>query len=254
MAGVPDNFTFNIVEAGPHIADEDLTRTLAVTVRDGLGALVPGALVQLNWPLDPSAVSIINDITDAFGVAQFTIKSPRSMGSYAYSAFILSNGLYSQQEVINYTAGPEDSFTIDITGANEIEANGISSTTVKVTVSDKSGNPILGKPVQINFPILMGSVAGGVEVTAGTITSPTINTAAPGSVYYTVTSGTTIGRFPITSTNNLGTKQTYLTLTPGALTNLEIAVTGFNKISADGKSKTTLRAAATDIKAVSCGL
>lgn len=122
--------------------------------------------------------------------------------------------------------------TLTIIDSDTIDADGVSTTRLRVNVKDVLGLNIAGASVSLNIPPNGGSVDVSPQVTN-----------AGGNVTFTITSSTVAGVYSYTATGpESDSNSVDVTFSPGPVAAVTLSVTGASEIAADASSTTTLEA------------
>src|SRR5579862_4582521 len=223
----PPTFTQN-----PIPADGFTTTTAKVAVTDGSGNVVPGDNVQFNLgaPCAPSTVAA------GFNMAnqdyEATLTATNTAGNCSISATDTTAGITGSASTLQQTgtAVGTPSFT-----SNPIPADGFTTTTAKVIVTDGGGNVVSTDTVQFNLgaPCAPSTVGAGFNM-------------ANQDYEATLTATTTAGNCSITATDTTaGITGNSATLQQA---NVAVGTPSFsqNPIPADGSTTTTAKVAVTD--------
>ncbi len=133
-------------------ADGVATATLNVQVRDQYGAAVPNALVDFyTSPLDAYAsLSARRVMTGVNGVASVTVARTQA-GSVTVAAYVYSvSRAATSSATASVSFGQTPSFITMIASPVRVPADGLTPSTVTVTVKDSVGVPIQGQKVTMS--------------------------------------------------------------------------------------------------------
>jgi alpha-galactosidase len=204
--GIVDAAT-STVSASPTAvpADGTATSTISVTLKDSGNSPAAGKEVSLSGN-GSATIETINNTTNAGGVASFTVKS-NTVGTEQFTATDVTDGnlVITQTASVNFQTpvviGPVSAANSTVvTSAASVLANGISTTTITVTLRDSNGLLITNEGVSLS-----GSPSGAPISPAGPQT-----TNGSGQALFSVKS-TTIGPVAFTATsatNNVTISQT----------------------------------------------
>jgi len=176
-------------------ANNSTTTVITVTLRDNLvpgGNPVPGKTVSLTSSRGVTdTIGVISAVTDANGQAFFTVKSGKA-GTSTYTARDTTDNItLTDTEDVTYVAGPVNAGLSTVVAVpTSVQADGVSLSTVTVTLKDATGNGVPGKLVTI------ASSRGAVD----TIATVSGTTNASGQATFTVKSSTQ-GSSVITATD-----------------------------------------------------
>ena len=177
--------TLTLTGADNIVADGVTTTTLQANVKNSEATNISGETVTLNIPTNGGTVPG-TVVSDGSGNANFTLTSSIVAGTYLYTAG--AGGDTSPGTNVTFVAGPVASVALSLTGAAEIAADGVATTTFDATVTDANGNPNISETVTFNIPTNGGTVPG------------TVNTNGSGVATFTLTSSTTVGLYSYTAT------------------------------------------------------
>jgi adhesin/invasin len=230
---------------GSIIANGTSTSTATATVRDANGNLVPGATV--GWSTsDPGAgVTGGSGVTDGSGTTVTTITASTRAQTATVTATV---GGLTGTAGLTETNGPVTGIALTL-GSSSIAANGTSTTTATVTLTDANGNPVIG--VNPADPSLDGSidfttsVAGAAGVTFTSASQ--VATDGGGQATTTITSSTTPGPQTITATAHATAVNASAQLRLyGSVTSVTLGLTPAS-VPAGTASTATATALATDV-------
>lgn len=201
-------------------ADGSTTSTITVTLKDAGNVPVAGKQVSLTGN-SAAIIQTSNNISNASGVVTFTVKS-ETPGTEIFTATDVTdaNLIITQTASVNFQeivpVGPVNAANSTVTASpSSILANGISTSTVTVTLRDGNGALIVGEGVS-----LAGNPVGA------TITPASAQiTNAFGQAVFTVKS-TTIG--PVVFTATSVTATTTITQTAGVTFTDPLLAQAFN--------------------------
>lgn len=185
--------------------------TIRVTLKDKGGHPVPG--VQANISVNPGSAPVtfspLNPppVSGAAGTVDFIAKGDASQGQFSVTftgSFGPGNTLITSGSVpVTFLLPPADrnNSTIVIntflpsppnTPKSSIQANGVDTTTILVTIKDAGGQTILGKQVALN-PTVSGVVTtNGIKINGNPANAQVpVTTGANGQALFTI-SGTTL--------------------------------------------------------------
>jgi adhesin/invasin len=188
ISPAPANTPFHVapVTFSPPVvpADGATTATASTTVTDATGAAVIGDTVRFTRGAGCAGVSLsaVTAATNSSGVASITYVAGTVVGTCTIIATEAATGSFvlgseTQTAVPNTIAASANPITIP--------ANGTSSSTISITVTDASGNPVGSQALAI-------TKAGTPAAACGTVaTTATTNASGQASVVYI--SSTTAG-------------------------------------------------------------
>ena len=156
---------------GTVVADGAATSTVTVTLRDFNGAPVSGKAVTLAKSAGPGSPTINGPApatTNASGQTTFTVKSTTA-GQDAFQATDTtdSNLVITQTASVTFTAGAVNAAHSTLSAnPGAVAADGVTTSTVTVTLKDINDNPISGKAVTLarsagpGNPVITGPALG----------------------------------------------------------------------------------------------
>lgn len=171
---------FSTVSASPASVPNDglTTSTITVTLLNGVGSPIVGNTVSLSQGAGSSTISAPSGPSDASGVVTFTV-TDTTVETVTYTATDVTTGtVITQTAQVSFFANERTESTV-IANPTMQAADGVSSSTVTVTLLDGSGNPLPGRTVSL-------SQGGG----SSTISPPSGISDAFGVVVFTVTDST----------------------------------------------------------------
>ncbi|KKW18945.1 MAG: Ig domain protein group 1 domain protein, partial [Parcubacteria group bacterium GW2011_GWF2_50_9] len=151
-AGSP-SATTSTVSANPTsvTADGTTTSTITVTVKDTYSNLVSGATVTLSSSRGATD-TIVQPVgtTDASGQITGTVKSTTS-GDAVISAVVNGTVNVTATATVTFTAGPPAASTSLVDALpTSVVADGVTTSTITVTVLDANNNPVSGATVSLS--------------------------------------------------------------------------------------------------------
>ncbi|WP_322907877.1 Ig-like domain-containing protein [Paenibacillus sp. SGZ-1009] len=155
-------------------ADNTDSATVTVTLQDGGNHAISGQAVTLSQGSGSSSITAIQGTTDASGTATFTVQSKKAE-SVTYSATANGVTLTGTASVTFQPGAPNVANSTISMSKTSVNADGIDSSTVTVTVMDANGNPVSGRSIAL-------SQSGNSSITA--VNGNTTN--ASGQVTFTV--------------------------------------------------------------------
>ena len=150
--------------------------TITVTLKDAGGALLGNKAVTLTAGSGNSNINTVSGTTNSSGVATFTV-SDSNPEVVTYTALdVTDNIVITQKATVTFAAGPV-SATDSTVRANPttVNADGVATSTITVTLQDSSGDPIAGETVTLGA----GSGSSVITPASGT-------TNANGVITFTV--------------------------------------------------------------------
>lgn len=205
-----------IVATSPVVADGSTQSSVTVTSRDVYDNVRAGDNVTI--APDGNAVPVQPPLqTDAAGEATGVV-TDATAETVTVSATI-DGTLITDTATIDFVPGAPDAGTTTVDAVSPVIANGVSTSTVTVTVRDASGNPVAGQNVTLDVtPAGAGLVVnqpGGVTDAAGVIT---------GSIASTTTGVRVINAIVDTVVSVVDDAS--VTFDPGSLASFEVLVDG----------------------------
>ncbi len=172
------------VDSTTAVADGSDSINIQVTVKDYHGNPVSGAAVELEASGSSNQISQPSGATGSGGIAQGTLKSTTAQTKIIRG---LIDGSYMADSVeVVFRSGPVSLDVSDISASRDtVNADGVDSVKVTVTVRDQNSNPVQGATVEL---ALTG--AGGEDI----ITQPQGVTGSDGLAEGTIKSITAGGR------------------------------------------------------------
>jgi hypothetical protein len=160
------------------VANGTTSSTVTVTVADANQNPISGQTVTLEAANGSSIITTVAGTTNASGVASFTVldNTPETV---TYSAQDISGTAVtlSQTAAVDFTADPTSPSLSSVTASPSfVPADGVSSSTIIVTLEDASGRPIVGHTV------VLGASGGGSSVVAPASATTNSNGVATFSV------------------------------------------------------------------------
>ncbi|HLZ85053.1 MAG TPA: N,N-dimethylformamidase beta subunit family domain-containing protein [Caulobacteraceae bacterium] len=136
-----------IASPGTLTADGVTTTTLTVTVEDSAGAPLRGQEVELSASGSNNTFGAIIGVTDMTGTFTTTLSS-----TLAQAETISASENTAQETIpVEFTAGgPSANNSILTASSGPVMADGVSTTTLTVTVRDAHGNPVVGQTVTLS--------------------------------------------------------------------------------------------------------
>ncbi len=170
------NAANSTVSASPTIipADGTTTSTITVTLLNANSNPVSGKTVTLTAGSGSSVISAASGPSNASGVVTFTVKDSTAE-SVTYTASDTTDSVtITASATVRFGATPGNSTVV--ASPTAVAADGMSTSTITITLKDASGNPVSGKTVQLT--------AGGGSSAMSTASGPS---NASGQVTFTVT-------------------------------------------------------------------
>jgi adhesin/invasin len=168
------------------VADGTAISTITVTVRDVNGNPVAGQAVSLAATGSNNTL-VQPGVTDPFGVATGTIASTTAEQKTVTATVNpgASQVVVAQQPTVDFVGDPSTINTLQSTAtaapALGLPADGVSTSTITVTVRDSNGNPVAGQAVALastgsNNTLVQPGLTDAFGVATGTIASTTAET------------------------------------------------------------------------------
>jgi hypothetical protein len=132
------------------VADGSSAISLAATVRNTLGSVVPGVhLTATAMPADTAVVRALNNVSDASGVVNFEVRDTRAE-SVTLTVGVVGGVTFSQTATVRFTAGVVNANTSTVTASPiQVPADGTTASTVTVTLTDYTHNAVAGHAVTL---------------------------------------------------------------------------------------------------------
>ena len=208
-------------------ADGTSSIPLSMSVRDANGNGVPG--LSLNLSADNGgSFPIFKD--GGSGDYEATYIGSTVAGPARITAS--TDGVSGTLDV-TLTPGPPDSLTLSA-DPTELIANGTSTSTLDMFLTDANNNPISGRAADISLSAGLSEISAVTEV-AG----------EPGKYQATYTSGTTAGDATVTATIANITETATVSLVPGPVASITVAL-GVDTLVANGTEQTTATVTSAD--------
>jgi adhesin/invasin len=193
-ANIPYTITAVTFSPASVPADSSTTATASVTVKDSLAAGVAGDTVRFSKGAGCTGVllnggSSATAVTNSAGTASVTYTAGSAVGTCTINAQEASTAKVGTGGEVQ-TAVP-DSVTV-VANPSSVTANGTSSSTISITVTDSSGNAVGAQALAITKSGTPAAACGTVPATA------TTNASGQASVVYI--SSTTTGFCTVTVT------------------------------------------------------
>ena len=225
--GAPSATTSTLVASpGSVTADGVSTTTLTVTVEDAHGNLVPNAAVTLSGSGTANSFGTISGTTNANGVFTTTLASTLAQTE----TITATEGSVHESTSVTFNPGAPSATTSTLVASpGSVTADGVSTTTLTVTVEDAHGNLVPNAAVTLS--------GSGTANSFGTISG----TTNANGVFTTTLASTLAQTETITATEGSVHESTSVTFNPGApsaTTSTLVASPG--SVTADGVSTTTL--------------
>jgi hypothetical protein len=240
--------TNSAVSASPTsvVANGIATSTISVTVRNFANQLMSGVTVSLSQGGGTSTITPVGGgVTNGSGVATFTVKST-TVSTVTYTATADPSGAnvtITQTAQVTFTTVPPHAgnSTVSASPTSRL-ANGISTSTITVTVRDADNQTLSGRTVTLSQGAgtsTITPVSGGVTNGSGVATF-TVKSTTVGVVTYTATADPAGANVTITQTAQV----TFTAVTPHA-GNSTVSVTPTSR-PANGISTSTVTVTVND--------
>ena len=140
------------VNPGSVFADGFVSSTITVILRDAYGYPVSGKTVSLNQGTGNSEITPQNNgVTDTNGAATFSVTDTKPETVTYTAGDTTDNVTITQTATVTFTPHDVSASNSDITvNPGSVIANGLTSSTITVTLRDATGNPASGKTVSLN--------------------------------------------------------------------------------------------------------
>ena len=174
------------------LANGSSTSTITVTLLDANSVPVPNKTVVLSQGVGDSTISAPSGVSNSSGVVTFTVTDSMTQ-TVTYSAVDVTDGVaITHTAVVTFTPGTVNAAnsTVNPTLAN-VADDGVTTTTVTVTLLDANNNPVPNKTVTLGQGFGQSTIlpASGVSNSSGVVTFTVKNTHAQ-TVTYTATDST----------------------------------------------------------------
>lgn len=244
-SSTPANATNSTVTAFPTDvpADGVSTSQVTVTLEDNSGLPVPGKTVSLASSRGTNdTISAASGPSDASGIVTFSVKSMQPGSSLYTATDVTDSVVITQKATVTFAALPASATNSTVTASpTSVPADGVSTSTVTVTLKNFINQPVTGKAVTLvsnRDGADTISAASGPSDASGVVTF-VVKSATPGVSYFAA-SNVTEG-IALTQTAAV----TFTTL-PASATNS--TVTAFpTTVPADGVSTSTITVTLIDI-------
>ena len=131
-------------------ADGSTASTITVTLLDSGGNPVSGKNVTLTAGSGSSTITVVNGTTNASGQATFKVTDTKAEG-VTYTAKDTSDSItITPTATVTFTAGTVNATTSTVSAnPGSVVADGVSTSTITVTLKDVNNNPVSGKTVTL---------------------------------------------------------------------------------------------------------
>ncbi len=174
-------------------ADGATTSTITVTLEDANGNAVPGKAVTLSQGTGSSTVSAPSGVSNASGVVTFTVKDAAIHAqSVTYTATDTTDAITITDTATVIFYGPASKTLSSVSQSpSSIPADGVTTSTITVTLEDANGNAVPNKAVTLSQGAGFSTISApsGVSNASGVVTF-TVKDIHAQSVTYTATDTT----------------------------------------------------------------
>jgi hypothetical protein len=220
-------------------ADGSTTSTITATLKDASDNPVSGKTVSLTKSYGPGApgISPPSGPSDANGVVTFAVKSTTAGTDTFQATDTTDSVLIADTADVTFAPGPVDADASKVSATpTSVPADGMTTSTITVTLKDSNSNPVSGKAVTL-------AKTGGPG--SPTISGPTATvTNASGQVTFTIksaTPGTDSFQATDTSDSVVIAQTASVTFTPGAVSAAQSTVSASpTSVPADGITTSTI--------------
>jgi trimeric autotransporter adhesin len=171
------------------LANGTSSSLVTVTVTDADDNAIAGQAVTLSAENGSSIITTISGTTNASGAALFTVidNTPEQV---TYSAQDITGTAVTllQSASVNFMAGPVSASMSSVTATNDaVLANGVSTSTITVTLKDANAHPVVGQTVVLSASSGSSVVTtvSGTTNSSGVATFAVSDTEPDGLVVYT---------------------------------------------------------------------
>ncbi len=159
-------------------ADGTSTSTVTVTLHDANGNPIVGDNVILSAGSGSSTMSVPSGPSAADGTVTFGVSDAVAEDVTYTATDTTAPVVIAETASVDYIAGPTDAATSTVSAdPPSVTADGVSTSTITVTLLDANGNPVVGDNVTLDQG----------EGSASAISDPSGPSAADGTVTFTVT-------------------------------------------------------------------
>lgn len=179
--GTPSVTTSTATASPTSVAADGVTAsTITVTLRDANRIVVPGKKVTLNPSSGSATFTPGEAITNSDGVARFSTVNTRAETVSYMVKDVSDNIVLTSFPEVTFTAGAASSSASTVSASPAtLPADGVSTATITVTITDVNGGPVAGRTVSL--------AQGGGQ---STISTPSGPTNAKGVTTFTVKNNT----------------------------------------------------------------
>ena len=186
--------TLSTVNQSPSsvLANGSSTSTITVTLLDANSVPVPNKTVVLSQGVGDSTISAPSGVSNSSGVVTFTVSDSMTQ-TVTYSAVDFTDGVaITDTAVVTFTPGTVNAANSTVNPTlGSVADDGVTTTTVTVTLLDVNNNPVPSKTVTLGQGAGQSTIspASGVSNASGVVTFTVKDTHAQ-TVTYTATDST----------------------------------------------------------------
>ena len=174
------------------LANGSATSTITVTLLDANSVPVPNKTVVLSQGAGDSTISAPSGVSNSSGVVTFTVSDSMTQ-TVTYSAVDFTDGVaITHTAAVTFTPGTVNAANSTVNPTlGSVADDGVTTTTVTVTLLDANNNPVPNKTVTLGQGTGQSTIsaASGVSNASGVVTFTVKNTHAQ-TVTYTATDST----------------------------------------------------------------
>jgi hypothetical protein len=227
LPGPPSAATSSLVTSKSTVAADGTSQTtLTLTLEDAFGNRVAGTAVSLSASGSDNTFGAIEGVTDANGVFTTTLASTLGQTEIVTA----TAGGTQETATVTFATIPSAATSTLVASPATVTADGVSRTTLTVTVEDAGGHALAGTPVSLS--------ANGSDNTFGAI-----NGVTDANGVFTTTLASNLAQTETVTATEFGVQETaavtFTAAVPSSATSTLVAspATG----TADGVSQTTLK-------------
>ncbi len=180
-------------------ANGTASSTITVTVKDASNNLLSGKTVTLTKGSSNSVISPSSQVTNASGVATFTVTNTKAEQS-TYTASVAADAVtITQTASVTFQSGPVSAGQSTVTASpTTLTANNTSSSTITVTLKDANNNLITGQDVTLSQGSGSSTISPTLSTTntSGVATFTVRNTKAEAVTYTASANGVSLTSTP----------------------------------------------------------
>jgi adhesin/invasin len=230
------------------VANGEATSTVTVNVDDANGVPMGGDVVTLAANSGTSVISgttsADTSTTDNDGNATFTVTDTKAEGGLSYTATD-SGSLDVVSNAVTFTPAADNQYSSAVASPGYVEADGVATSTIVVTVKDSLADTISGDVVTL-VPLSGGAVVAGHNDDTNTTT-----TDANGVAVFTVSDTTREDvTFSATDSGTLHVLSNEVDFTYAAANNTLSTITATGPVAANGVATSTVTVTVNDDNAV----